>query len=77
MLLDILAVIAPIFFCAALGFFWSHYQQAYNAEFVSRLVMNVGCPCLILSTLTQAEIPLGINLFMNNVHRQWTTDGQD
>ncbi|NRA41236.1 MAG: AEC family transporter [Pseudomonadales bacterium] len=58
MLIAILAVIAPIFFAAALGFIWSALKQPYNAEFVSRLVMNIGCPCLIISTLSQATISM-------------------
>ena len=58
MILEIIAVIAPIFFTASIGFLWSYFQQPYNAQFVSKLVMNIGCPCLILSTITQADIPL-------------------
>lgn len=58
MLIKIIAVIAPIFFMALIGYFWSYYKQPYNAEFVSKLVMNIGCPCLILATITQANIPL-------------------
>ncbi len=58
MLLSILAVIAPIFFTAFLGFCWSAFKQPYHGEFVSKLVMNIGCPCLILSTMTEASIPL-------------------
>ena len=58
MIVEILAVITPIFFAASLGFLWSYQKQPYNAQFVSKLVMNIGCPCLILSTITQADIPL-------------------
>lgn len=58
MIVEIVAVIAPIFFTALIGFSWSYFKQPYNAQFVSKLVMNIGCPCLILATITQAEIPL-------------------
>lgn len=54
---DMFAVIAPVFVCAAIGFIWSKAGWPYHGEFVSRLVMSVGAPCLILSGLTKVELP--------------------
>jgi len=53
---EIFAVIAPIFFTAALGFLWSYFKQPYQADFVSKLVMQIGCPCLIIATLSETKI---------------------
>jgi predicted permease len=56
MLFELWNVIAPVFICTAIGVFWGRSSTPYAAEFVSRAVMNIGAPCLILSTISQAEI---------------------
>ena len=48
MLQELLAVIAPILICAGIGYTWARKGLDYPAEFVTRVVMNVGAPCLIL-----------------------------
>jgi len=59
----IFAVIAPVFLCAAVGVIWARRGVAYETEFVTRLVTNVGFPCLIFVTLVKMDI-------------DWTTFGQ-
>jgi len=49
-------VMAPVLVCTAIGFFWGRSSVPYAAEFVSRKVMNIGAPCLVISTISQAEI---------------------
>lgn len=56
MLLDILAVIAPTFMCALVGFGWVRRGLHFDTNFVSALVLNVGAPCLLFSTFMQIEI---------------------
>lgn len=53
---DIFAVIAPILFCALIGFIWARTRQPFNQEFVSQLVLWVGSPCLIIGTLTKVRV---------------------
>ncbi len=53
---QIFAVIAPILFIALLGYLWSLYKLRYDAQFVSKIVMDVASPCLILATLLKADI---------------------
>lgn len=53
---DIFAVIAPIFICSGIGFFWYHQGWPYDGDFVAKLVMLVGAPCLILSGLTKVTL---------------------
>lgn len=57
MLYQQLGIIAPIIICACIGFVWSKKRLPYNADFVSTLVMNIGAPCLIVSTLSKVDIP--------------------
>lgn len=52
----IFAVIAPIFISAFVGYLWALRKLPYDAEFVSRLVMIVGVPCLIISSLAKVEL---------------------
>ena len=55
MFLHILSIIAPIAACAAVGFLWGRSGRPYDAPFVTRLVMNVGAPFLILSSFQRSQ----------------------
>ena len=48
---ELIPVIAPVFICAAIGFVWQRSGRAFPEETLGNLVMNVGTPCLIFSTL--------------------------
>lgn len=48
---DIFAVLAPILFGSLAGYLWARAGKPYSAEFVGQVVVNIGTPCLILSTL--------------------------
>lgn len=54
---QIFATIAPIFLCAAIGYGWARSKIPYEKEFLSRLVLNVGVPALIISTLARVALP--------------------
>lgn len=56
MLLELWNVIAPVLICTAIGFFWGRSSTPYAAEFVSRAVMNIGAPCLVVSAISQVDI---------------------
>ena len=55
---ELVAVIAPILICAGLGYGWARQGIAYPVDFVTRLVMNIGAPCLIVSSFSQSDIDL-------------------
>lgn len=59
---ELAAVIAPVVICAAIGFGWARSAQTFPAEFVSRLVMWIGTPSLIIATLNQVELPTAVLL---------------
>jgi len=52
----IFSVIAPVFICTGVGLVWAKRGVAYETQFVTRLVTNIGFPCLIFSTLVRTEI---------------------
>lgn len=56
MLSEIFAIVAPVIFCAAIGYIWVYSGTDYPADFVTRIVMNIGAPCLILSSLSQLDM---------------------
>jgi len=56
---ELFAVIAPILICAGLGYGWARKGIAYPVDFVTRLVMNIGAPCLIVSSFNKTDIDVG------------------
>ena len=46
MIYELIAIIAPVFVCAALGYGWARLGRPYDTEFVTTLVTNIGAPCL-------------------------------
>lgn len=56
MLAELFAVMAPIFIVAGVGYFWMRFGQAYPTDFITRLILNIGAPCLVLSTLSNSEV---------------------
>ena len=58
MITEIFAVMAPVLACAAIGYGWARSGQRFDTDFISRLVLNVGAPCLMLSVLSSVSIDL-------------------
>jgi len=56
MITEIFAVMAPVMACAAIGFFWARGGYGFDPAFISRLVLNVGAPALMLSGLSSVDI---------------------
>ena len=59
MLNELFAVIAPILICAGIGYAWARKGVDYPVDFVTRLVMNIGAPCLIVSSFSKSGINIG------------------
>jgi len=53
---SLFAIVAPIVIVAAIGYGWGRAKMPYDGDFVSRLVMLIGSPCLIISTFTHARL---------------------
>ncbi|WP_375738513.1 AEC family transporter [Pseudomonas boanensis] len=56
MLAELFAVMAPVLIVAGIGYGWARSGQSYPTEFIARLVLNIGTPSLVLSTLSRTEI---------------------
>lgn len=56
MLASLSAILAPVFIVAGIGYLWARKGFDYPTEFVARMVMTVGTPSLVLSTLSRTEL---------------------
>ena len=52
MLLRLIEVILPVLICAGIGYGWARSGRPFDTRMVTRLVTNIGTPCLIVATLT-------------------------
>jgi len=57
---ELLSIITPVVVCALVGYVWTRLTVGYDTEFISRLVMYVGAPCLLIASLSQVELSLGL-----------------
>ncbi len=56
MLIQIAAIIAPLFVCAGIGFIWGRLDRPFDAQMVTGLALSFGMPCLILTSLTRLDV---------------------
>ena len=52
----LVAVIAPVFLTAALGYGWARRGLPMDTNLITRLVTNLGTPCLVVHTLLSVDL---------------------
>ncbi len=57
MILELLSVVAPVFIVALIGLAWARSGAPFDEASISRLVLNVGIPCLVFRSLTSLDVP--------------------
>ncbi|MGB8331023.1 MAG: AEC family transporter [Polyangiales bacterium] len=57
MILELLSVVAPVFIVALVGLAWARSGAHFDEVSISRLVLNVGIPCLVFRSLTNLDVP--------------------
>jgi predicted permease len=57
-ILDIAAIIAPLFVIAGIGFIWGRSGRPFDTNMIGTLTVNFGVPCLIFSTMTTLKVSL-------------------
>lgn len=55
---ELLGIVAPVFATAAVGYVWAKAGYHFDSEMVSRMVMNVGMPCMVFATLSTLHVEL-------------------
>ncbi len=56
MIHQLLNVVAPVFLAIASGWSWVKLGRAYDVSLMSALIMTIGAPCLIFSTLSSLHL---------------------
>ena len=56
MLSELLAILAPIVISVGVGFIWGKTGTDFPSDFISRIVMNIGTPCLIIGVMAKVEV---------------------
>jgi predicted permease len=57
-LVDIAAIIAPLFVIAGIGLTWGRSGRPFDTNMIGALTLNFGVPCLIFSTMTKLQVSL-------------------
>jgi hypothetical protein len=57
MLAELSGVLLPVFLIASLGYGWRKMGIPFEREFVTRLVLNIAGPCLIIDSLSNLTLP--------------------
>jgi len=52
---QLVPIIAPVLICALLGYGWALSGLPFEREFLTRIIMNIGAPCLILNGIANLE----------------------
>ena len=52
----VMQIVAPVCILAGIGFSWARLGYEYRMEFVTRLSMTLGVPCLIFTALMKTKI---------------------
>jgi predicted permease len=55
-IIELLSVVAPVFIVALVGLAWARSGAHFDEVSISRLVLNVGVPCLLFRSLTTLEV---------------------
>jgi hypothetical protein len=56
MIVELVAIITPLFVCTGIGYLWARLDRPYDTDFVTTLVTNFATPCLIFTTLANARL---------------------
>jgi predicted permease len=56
MLNELFAILAPIMISTGMGYVWGKSGTEFPTDFISRIVMNIGTPCLIIGVMAKVEV---------------------
>lgn len=56
MLNELFAILAPIMISTGVGYVWGRSGTEFPTDFISRIVMNIGTPCLIIGVMAKVEV---------------------
>jgi len=54
---QLIPIIAPVLIVALIGYGWARFEFPFDRDFVTRIIMNIGAPCLVLNGIARLELP--------------------
>jgi malate permease and related proteins len=63
-LTQLAGILLPVFSLVAVGYGWRRLGFPFEREFVTRVIMNVAGPCLIVDSLSNVSLPLDVFVTM-------------
>jgi malate permease and related proteins len=63
-LTQLAGILLPVFSLVVVGYGWRRLGFPFEREFVTRVIMNVAGPCLIVDSLSNVSLPLDVFLTM-------------
>jgi malate permease and related proteins len=55
---QLIPIIAPVMICTAIGYFWARLGRPFDTQFIGSLVLMLGTPCLIFSTVVKMDLKI-------------------
>ena len=55
---QLIPIIAPVMICTAIGYFWARLGRPFDTQFIGSLVLMLGTPCLIFSTVVKMDLKM-------------------
>jgi len=56
MLNELFAILAPIMISTGIGYVWCKSGTEFPTDFISRIVMYIGTPCLVIGVMAKVEV---------------------
>lgn len=56
---QLLNIVMPVVILVAIGYTWAYLKRPFDSTFTSDLVMNIGTPCLVVSSLVSVDLQIG------------------
>ena len=53
---QLIPIITPVVICALAGYFWALKGWTFDREFVTRMIMNIGAPALVVMVFIALSI---------------------
>jgi malate permease and related proteins len=51
--------VMPVAICVGIGYIWALLKRPFDTNFTSDLVINIGTPCLVVTSLVSAQLQIG------------------
>jgi predicted permease len=55
-LAELLSIVAPIYIAIGLGYGWARLGRRWDTELITDLIMTIGAPCLVFSSLVGLDV---------------------